>query len=289
VAHPQIAIFARLAKEGDAPQRVIFGQATRLNRNMHAVRYGRKRDEIHVTNQFAQAVLTFRGGASGQEPPIRIIQGPKTLLENPGTLEIDEVNNEIFVPQPGSENVLVFPLTANGDVAPLRILRSGRQNGWTPARPGGGIAVDPVHNVLVVAGTVVSDDHNVWKSPSGNNRETLLLFDRLASGDTKPLRVIRGPHTGMHAIREIEIEPRKGWIVLGQMTAGEIAEPEGTFIGVWSVYDDGDVPPRWKIEGKPSNGMSKPRGIALNPKHQEVMTADMRLNAILTFYFPEIF
>ena len=143
MAHPQIAIFARLAKEGDAPQRVIFGQATRLNRNMHAVRYGRKRDEIHVTNQFAQAVLTFRGGASGQEPPIRIIQGPKTLLENPGTLEIDEVNNEIFVPQPGSENVLVFPLTANGDVAPLRILRSGRQNGWTPARPGGGIAVEP--------------------------------------------------------------------------------------------------------------------------------------------------
>ena len=35
--------------------------------------------------------------------------------------------------------------------------------------------------------------------------------------------------------------------------------------------------------------MKKPHGIALNPNHKEVVVADMRLNAILTFYFPEIF
>jgi len=80
-----------------------------------------------------------------------------------------------------------------------------------------------------------------------------------------------------------------GWIVISQMTAGEIAEPEGTFVGVWSIHDQGDVPPRWKIEGKPGNGMKKPHGIALDPKHKEVVVADMRLNAVLTFYFPEIF
>lgn len=254
---------------------------------MHAIRYGESRDEIYVTNQYAQSILTFRGGADGQEAPIRIIQGPKTLLENPGTLEIDEVNDEIFVPQPGSENVLVFPLTANGDVAPLRILQGGRKNGWIPARPAGGIAVDPIHNVLVVAGTLTDD--RLWQTPYGNNRESLLLFDRLANGNEKPLRVIRGPNTGMHTIRQIRVQPKGGWIVIGQMTAGEIAEPEGTFIGVWHINDEGDVPPRWKIEGKPSNGILKPRGIALDPRHKEVITADMRLNAVVTFYFPEIF
>mgnify|MGYP003395057452 CR=1 FL=1 len=61
------------------------------------------------------------------------------------------------------------------------------------------------------------------------------------------------------------------------------------FVGVWSINDSGDVPPRWKIDGKLSNGMQKPHGIALDPKHKEVVVADMRLNAILTFYFPEIF
>ena len=255
---------------------------------MHAIRYGRTRDEIYVTNQFAQAILTFRGGANGQEPPLRIIQGPKTLLNNPGTLEIDEVNNEILVPQPASENVLVFSLTANGDVAPLRILRAGRKNGWTPARPAGGIAVDPVHNVLVIVGTVVTND-NVWHTPYGDNRESLLIFDRLAQGDAKPLRVIRGPNTGMHTIRQIEIQPKGGWIVISQMTAGNLPEPEGTYVGVYSINDSGNVPPRWKIDGTSSTGMKKPHGIALNPNHKEIIVADMRLNAILTFYFPEIF
>jgi len=35
--------------------------------------------------------------------------------------------------------------------------------------------------------------------------------------------------------------------------------------------------------------MKKPRGVALDAKHREVIVSDMRLNAVLTFYFPEIF
>ena len=35
--------------------------------------------------------------------------------------------------------------------------------------------------------------------------------------------------------------------------------------------------------------MKKPRGVAFDPKHKEVIVSDMRLNAVLTFYFPEIF
>jgi hypothetical protein len=35
--------------------------------------------------------------------------------------------------------------------------------------------------------------------------------------------------------------------------------------------------------------MKKPQGIALDAKHKEIYIADMTLNAILGFYFPEIF
>ena len=208
------------------------------------------------------------------------------MLQSPDTLEVDAVNNEIIVPQ--DDNILFFPLTATGDVAPIRVLHGGPKNGWRSAS--GGIAVDPIHNVVVAAGTILSDG-NIWHNPrrEGDHRESLLIFDRLANGDVKPLRVIRGPETGMHVIRQMEIQPKGGWIVISQMTDAEVPEPEGTFIGVWSINDDGDVPPRWKIDGKLSNGMLKPHGIALDAKHKEVVVADMRLNAILTFYFPEIF
>jgi len=283
VAHPQIAAFARLAKGGDAPRRRIFGQATKLSRTMHDIRYNEARDEFYVTNPFAQAILTFRGGADGQEAPIRVIQGSKTKLISADTLEIDTIHNEIFVPQ--GDEVLVFPMMADGNVAPIRVLRGGAKAGW---RTGGGIAVDPIHNLLVTDGTIEVEGQG-YRTTFRLGRESILIFDRLADGDVKPLRVIRGPNTGIHAVRQIQVLPKGGWIVIAQITDGGISEPEGTFVGVWSTNDNGDVPLRWKIEGKASNVMKKPRGVALDPKHKEVIVSDMRLNAVLTFYFPEIF
>jgi hypothetical protein len=73
VAHPQIAAFARLADRVQSPARRIEGQKTLLGRTMHAIHYNEVRDEIVVPQQFAQAILTFRGGATGEEAPIRII------------------------------------------------------------------------------------------------------------------------------------------------------------------------------------------------------------------------
>ena len=44
--------------------------------------------------------------------------------------------------------------------------------------------------------------------------------------------------------------------------------------------------------GLPTRGQPSPRssrGVALNPAANEIIVADMRLNAVLTYYFPEIF
>ena len=56
--------------------------------------------------------IAFRGGANGQESPVRIIQGPSTRLRNPDTLEIDDVHEEILVPQ--GEDFGVFGPVAFG-------------------------------------------------------------------------------------------------------------------------------------------------------------------------------
>jgi hypothetical protein len=282
VAHPQIATFDRLSKGGEAAKRVIFGQATKLSRTMHDVRYSTKRDEIYVTNPFAQAVLTFSGDSSGDKPPIRIIQGPQTGLGGIDTLEIDDVNDEFFVPD--GNNVRVFPIAANGDVAPLRVVRGGDSVGW---EPGSGIAVDPIHNLLITDGTITGKDDYVNPHPGG--RDSIFIMSRTANGDTKPLRTIRGKDTGIMGIRQMQAWPKGGWIIISQITDGGIAIPENTFVGVWSIYDSGNVPPRWRIDGKPNNIMLKPRGVTLNPKHKELIVSDMRLNSVLTFAFPELF
>src|SRR5258705_5193890 len=105
-------MFARLADKGQAPTRALFGQTSKLSRTMHDVRYDAVHDEIVVPVPYAQAILTFRGAADGQEGPIRIIHGPKTGAIG-SRLDVDPIHNEIFTYT--GTTVTVYPPESNGD------------------------------------------------------------------------------------------------------------------------------------------------------------------------------
>ncbi len=76
MTHPQIAAFARVAKENEPPVRTLEGHKTLISRTMHGFSYDPIHDEIVVNSPLSQAILTFRGDANGEQPPIRVIQGP---------------------------------------------------------------------------------------------------------------------------------------------------------------------------------------------------------------------
>lgn len=244
---------------------------------MHDIRYDAVHDEVLVTNPFAQAILVYRGGANGNEAPIRVIQGPHTKLDNPDRLEVDPVHNEIFIPE--NDRITVYPRDGNGDIAPLRTI----QGPDTGLKRADSVGVDPVRDLIVV-GTQLGNKPGDGK---------LLIFNRTDSGNLKPRAVIQGPKTGIVAIHQLQVYSPKGWIIATQPGQSYIGtewnvEPEGVFIGVWSINDNGDVPPRWMLGG-PKSAMKKPRGVAINPKNKEIIVADMSLNAVLTYYFPEVF
>ena len=81
---------------------------------MHAIAYDEIHDEFIVPQQFAQAILTFAGDASGEEPPKRIIQGSKSRLIDPDRLGLDAVHDEIYVPQ--DDYLLGFSFGRDGNV-----------------------------------------------------------------------------------------------------------------------------------------------------------------------------
>src|SRR5262249_6763274 len=110
---------------------------------MHGFAYDPIHDEIVVTSPLTQAILIFRGGASGEERPVRVIQGPHTqILGGPGQgldkVSIDPVNGEILQPT-STGALLIFDRMANGDAAPKRVL-SGPD---TEIRGMAAAAVDP--------------------------------------------------------------------------------------------------------------------------------------------------
>ena len=261
MAHPQIAVFARLADGNAERNGAIEGQGTMLGRTMHGIDYDQIHDEIIVPQQFGQAILTFKGSARGEEPPIRVIQGSKTQITAMDRLAVDAHNGEIYVPE--GDVVLVFDRLANGNVAPKRVL-GGPNTGFTAA---GSVAIDHVRNLLVVGADL----------PDGSSQ--LAIFDRTASGNVKPKRVISGPKARLGNPGNMRVYPEGGLIFVVQQAG---------YVGVWSIEDNGEVPPRYTVGG-PNGMLEKPRGLDLDPKHNAVIVSDKGLNAVLTYEMPQIF
>jgi hypothetical protein len=183
------------------------------------------------------------------------------------------VHNEIFVPQGNS--VLVFSREAKGNVAPIRILKGPDTQLGASA-----LAVDPIHDLLVVGGTVRGVGPR------------LLIFNRTDQGNVKPKAVIGGPKSGLaHISGPFAVYPPKNEIIVsvrGSSSESNEMSSDECFVGVWSTQDNGDVPPRWTIGG-PKGILRMVRGVDLDPKNKSVIVTDKRLNAVLTFYFPEMF
>lgn len=251
-----------------------------LGRTQHSVAFDEIHDEIVVTNAFAGAILTFRGGANGEEAPIRIIQGLKTGLMTPDVVASDPVHNEYFVPKgpagpaPNSGILHVFDRMAQGNVAPIRIL------GGPEASLGGNPSVDYEHNLLLISG-----------------RGGLHIYERTASGDTKPLRIITGgPKAGTTAPSGPVWIPGTRNFIASARTFGapgrapgspvnvQTAEEAQSLIGVWTIDDDGDVAPRYITATNFFKGL---RTLAIDPKHKTVMASDKTNNNITTWDFHE--
>jgi len=241
---------------------------------MHGITYDPIHDEFTVPQQFAQAILTYRGDANGEERPIRVLQGPHSQLDAPEHLDVDPVHNEIFVPtRHGS--ILVFPRDGAGDVAPLRVLE-GPDTMLGNDEP---LVVDPVHNLLIAGGR------------AGRGEVRLLIFNRTDSGNVKPKAVIGGPKSHLYGFGgPFAVYPPKDEIIVSVRGPGPYAElsSDEAFVGVWSINDNGDVAPKWIIGG-PKGVLRMPRGIALDVAHRNMLVSDKRLNAVLTFNFPELF
>jgi DNA-binding beta-propeller fold protein YncE len=286
VSQPRVAAFARLANGNAGPQRVITGQGSKLGRTIHGLAYDAVHDEIIVPNALADAILVFRGNANGDEPPIRVIQGPCTRLVTPHSVSIDPEHGEILVASLSGKRINVYRWDAKGNAAPLRVI-TGPQ---TQLGHLVGIAVDPVQNLMAVA-----------------NSEDILIFNRTDNGDVAPRGRIAGPKTGI-TDEPWQMQFYKGKIYLAAsnhlhvnlysgVTLKESSKvipddpwlnPTLGFVGIWNITDNGDVPPRAMIRG-PFSGLLHPVGLALNPADGEIYASDSVRNGILSFLVPDLF
>jgi len=118
------------------------------------------------------SIVVHRADASGDTPPVRVIEGPKTQMNWPTGIAFHPDRNELYIANDMGNSILVFDANASGDVAPKRVLAGPK----TLLRSPTGVTLD-------------LKNKEMWAANFGNHTATVYPID--ASGDTAPLRVIR--------------------------------------------------------------------------------------------------
>jgi 6-phosphogluconolactonase (cycloisomerase 2 family) len=80
--------------------------------------------DLYVANDIGNSILVFRGTDQGDVAPRRVIKGNATSLNSPTGVFVDGKNKELWVANMGNSSATVYPLGANGNVTPLRTIRS---------------------------------------------------------------------------------------------------------------------------------------------------------------------
>ncbi|MBI4444888.1 MAG: beta-propeller fold lactonase family protein [Acidobacteria bacterium] len=207
-----VSVFRKQASGDEAPIRLLQGPRTRLA-DPHGIAIDSTNDLMFVTNfgysarhstegvdlakilpkpnwpidnrlvipgsgKFeAPSVTVHERTASGDTPPLRVIQGPKTRLNMPAGIAADPKRREIYVANDMDHSILVFSSEAGGDVAPLRLLKGSKTGLKHPS----GLFLDTKNNEL-------------WVANFGNH--SLTVYPLSAQGDTAPLRTIRSAPLG---------------------------------------------------------------------------------------------
>lgn len=125
----------------------------------------------------APSISVHRRGASGNEPPLRVLQGGATQFEWPTGLAFDPRRRELYVANDMGPSILVFDADAKGNAAPKRVLQGARTGLANPTS----VALDLRNQEL-------------WVANFGGHSGT--AYDLTASGDTPPKRIIRNAPPG---------------------------------------------------------------------------------------------
>ena len=119
------------------------------------------------------SLTIYARDAKGNMAPVRTIEGPKTRLNWPMQLAMDEERGEIFVANDMDHSIVVFKITDSGDVAPTRMIRGTKSGIKNPT----GITLD-------------LKNKEIWVANMGNHSAN--AYPLLANGDVEPIRSIRG-------------------------------------------------------------------------------------------------
>ena len=197
---PQVAVYRKGASGNEKPLRSLQGESTRLS-DVHGVVLDQKNKLMIVTNWGHISDSTIAGtgrfedpsitvyplGASGDTPPLRVIQGSLTQLNWPAQMSVDPDTGDLYVANDIGHSIVVFKETDKGNVAPSRVIKGDRTHLMNPS----GVFVDTKHKEL-------------WVADFGNG--SAFVYPLNANGNVAPIRTIRSAPEGKVSLKFGKVE-----------------------------------------------------------------------------------
>lgn len=186
---PEVVVYRKHAEGQEKPLRRLEGPRTQLE-DAHGIAIDNKNNLLFVANHGATdkdggvfeppSITVYPLKASGDVPPLRVIEGDKTQLNWPALIAIDQERGELYVANDMDHSILVFRTTDGGNVSPIRAIRGSRTGLANPT----GLFIDTKNKEL-------------WVSSMGNH--SAMVYSLTADGNVAPLRTIRSAPLGKTA------------------------------------------------------------------------------------------
>ncbi len=268
------------------PKRVIGGDQTRTEM-MCGAYIDPKTLDVYVTNNDTQDWMpVFSKNARGNVAPDRLLATPHRTWG----ITADETRQELYMTIQFPSAVIVYPKKAANNEAPLRLLEGDATELADPH----GIALDMKNDLMIITnhghrrfygGAAVSTLTTTWEEWIGRSTADLNglprtylpglgkfempsinIYARGSSGNTPPLRVIKGPRTQLNWPSHVAVHEDRGEIF--------VANDADDSVLVFRTSDSGDAAPTRVIQG-PKTRVKNPTGLSLDVKNGELWVANM--------------
>jgi DNA-binding beta-propeller fold protein YncE len=188
------------------------------------------------------------------DTPKRTIGGSAAGLFHCTGMALDLLRGELYVANDDSSTIVVFPRTANGNVAPTRTIEGAATelNGPTA------VTFDLFHDEIII----------VNKVNGSGGAGLITVYPRSSNGNASPVRSIGGSLTGFNLPVGMDLDLLRDEIVVANAYSNSVV--------VFPRTATGDVAPSRILQGA-STGLCIPTGILVDPINNEIVVANSGL------------
>ncbi len=252
---------------------------------LHSVVVDAEHNRVFVSDPNRHALWSYdrTAASTASEPvtPLTSIRGPSTGMMFIAAVDVDPAAQELYtVDNDIGDRLMVFPYDADGNIKPKRVLNVPHQ-AW-------GISINPVRKEMAV---------------SVEGPREIVIYRQSASGDEAPLRMIRGPKTGLGDPHGVFFDGKNDEILVanhgnqngratlpgdvtprrrgdqGALAGGHFDVPS---ITVYPGMSTGDVAPVRRIQGA-KTGLNWPMALNVDAEHDEIAVANSGDSSIRIF------